>query len=124
MKSATLPPSDRLDPAPDWMDDALFADAADHAGDYVSDGGFTARVMQVLPASGVLPAWRRFAVIAMWVIAGVLLAVALPGVAFDVARAAYRLFAARSFSLSTVAMMLVAFGAASWTAAAVTLRRD
>jgi len=115
---------DPRDPPADWMDRLLVADAAGHASDYIVDQGFTARVMQTLPPAVALPAWRRPAVVALWVIAGLLLAVALPGVAFDVARAAYKLFAARPFALSTVAAMVVAIGAASWTAAAVALRRD
>jgi len=121
----TLDPdaSDSRD-APDWMDRLLVADAALHASDYIGDQGFTARVMQTLPFKGALPAWRRPAVVALWAIAGLLLAVALPGVALDVARAAYKLFAARPFALSTVAAMVVAIGALSWTAAAVALRRD
>ena len=113
------------DQPPDWLDRMLFADAADHAADYIADGGFAARVMQQLPPlAGALPAWRKPAVMLLWAIAGVLLAVALPGVAVDVARAAYRLFAAHPFSLSTVAFMVVAAGAATWTAAALALRRD
>jgi hypothetical protein len=115
---------DTRDPSADWMDRMLRYDAAQHADDYIDDAGFTARVMQKLPLAGELPAWRRPAVAALWVIAGLLLAVALPGVAFDVARAAYKLFAARPFALSTIAFMVVAFGAASWTAAALALRRD
>ena len=112
------------DPHEDWMDRLLVADAAGQAGDYIGDQGFTARVMQRLPLAGALPAWRRPAVIVLWAIAGLLLAVALPGVAFDVARAAYKLFAARPFALSTVAVLVVGIGAVSWTAAAVALRRD
>jgi hypothetical protein len=108
----------------DWMDALLARDAEDHGGDYIADDGFTARVMQKLPLAGALPAWRRPAVAARWVIAGILLAVALPGVAVDVARAAYRLFAARPFSLSTIGVVVVAAGVATWTAAAVALRRD
>ena len=115
---------DSRDPPADWMDRLLVADAAGHASDYIGDQGFTARVMQTLPLAGALPAWRRPAVVALWAVAGLLLAVALPGVAFDVARAAYKLFAARPFALSSVAAMLVAIGAVSWTAAAVALRRD
>ena len=115
--------NDSRDPPADWMDRLLLADA-DHAGDYIVDQGFTTRVMQKLPLAGALPSWRRPAVVALWAIAGVLLAVALPGVAFDVARTAYKLFAARPFALSTLALMLVAFGAASSAAAAVALRRD
>jgi hypothetical protein len=124
MNTASPVATDSRDPPADWMDQLLAADAAGHASDYIGDQGFTARVMQKLPLAGALPAWRRPAVVALWAIAGLLLAVALPGVAFDVARAAYKLFAARPFALSTVAAMLVAIGAASWTAAAVALRRD
>ena len=115
---------DVRDPPSDWMDQLLAAEAAGDASDYIVDQGFTARVMQALPLAGALPAWRRPAVVALWAVAGLLLAVALPGVAFDVARAAYKLFAAQPFALSTVAALLVAIGAASWTAAAVALRRD
>ena len=112
------------DPPPDWMDRVLLRDADEHAGDYIADDGFTARVMQVLPLPGALPAWRRPAIAAMWLIAGVLLAIALPGIAVDVARGAYKLFAARPFSLSTLAFTIVAIGVATWTAAGVALRRD
>lgn len=110
------------EPSADWMDRLLRFDAAEH--DYIDDAGFTGRVIHQLPAVDTLPAWRRPAVAVLWMVAGLLLAVALPGVAFDVARAAYKLFAARPFALSTIAFMVVAFGAASWTAAAVALRRD
>ena len=91
--------ADPHDPPADWMDRLLVADAA-HASDYIGDQGCTARVMQALPLAGALPAWRRPAVVALWAIAGVLLAVALPGVAFEVDRAAYKLFAARPFAMS------------------------
>jgi len=116
--------SGATEPSADWMDRLLRFDAAEHSDDYIDDAGFTARVMHELPVADALPAWRRPAVALLWVVAGLLLAVALPGVAFDVARAAYKLFAARPFALSTVAFMVVTLGAASWTAAAVALRRD
>jgi hypothetical protein len=76
------------DPSADWIDDLLLRDAHDHA-DYISDGGFTARVIEQLPPAGVLPAWRRPFVMLLWAVAGVLLAVSLPGLAYDVARTAY-----------------------------------
>ena len=34
-----------IEPVDDWLDAALRAEAADHRGDYLADGGFTARVM-------------------------------------------------------------------------------
>lgn len=108
----------------DWLEALLAADASEHRGDYLSDGGFTARVMRGLPAPDVLPAWRQPAVVGLWLIAGVLLAITLPGTAHDVAREVFKLFAARPFSLSTIAFVLVAIGAATWTGAAFALRRD
>jgi hypothetical protein len=80
--------------------------------------------MQMLPLAGALPAWRRPALTALWVIAAIGLALALPGTAVDVAREAFRLFAARPFSLSTVALVIAAMGCATWAGAAVALRRD
>jgi hypothetical protein len=121
---STLDSQQRHDPPADWLDGILLRDADEHGGGYIADDGFTARLMQQLPPAGALPKWRRPAVAALWLIAGVLLAVALPGVAVDVARAAYKLFAARPFSLSTVAFIVVALGAATSTAAAMALRRD
>lgn len=112
------------DPSADWIDDLLLREARDHAADYITDDGFTARVMHRLPAAGALPAWRRPFVMLLWAVAGVLLAVSLPGLAHDVARTAYTLFSARPFSLSTLGFMVVAIGVATWTAAAVALRRD
>jgi hypothetical protein len=78
----------------------------------------------VLPAADALPAWRQPAVIALWLVAAALLAITLPGTAQEVAREAFKLFAARPFSLSTVALVLAAMGIATWTGAAMALRRD
>ena len=121
--AAKIDSSPPRDPA-DWVDAILLRDAGMHADEYIADDGFTARVMRTLPPVGMMPAWRKPAVVALWAVAGVLLAVALPGLAYDVARTAYALFAAKPFSLSTVALVVVAVGIASATAAAVALRRD
>jgi len=116
--------SSRSDTPPDWLDQLLAREASDHAGDYIADRGFTARVMQTLPAADALPAWRRPVIVALWLVAAALLAITLPGTAHDVAREAFKLFAARPFSLSTLALALAAIGIATWTGAAVALRRD
>jgi hypothetical protein len=63
-------------------------------------------------------------IVALWLVAAALLAITLPGTAHDVAREAFKLFAARPFSLSTLALALAAIGIATWTGAAVALRRD
>ena len=122
--STGAPSPSRSETPPDWLDQLLAREAADHGGDYIADRGFTARVMQTLPAADTLPAWRRPVIVALWLAAAALLAITLPGTAHDVAREAFKLFAARPFSLSTLALALAAIGIATWTGAAVTLRRD
>src|SRR3954454_17481843 len=108
MTARPTAPAESRAPEPDWVDELLSRDAADHGAEYIADNGFSARVMQQLPPAGhVLPAWRRPFVTLLWVVAGALLAVSLPGVAVDVARAAYTLFSARPFSLSTLGLMVV-----------------
>ena len=87
------------------------------AGDYIADDGFTARVMTALPAPCCAPAWRKPAVTALWGVAAVGLAVALPGAAVDVAREAFKLFAAKPFSLSEIAAVLAVAGLGTWTTA-------
>jgi hypothetical protein len=118
--SSSAPP----DISADWLDQLLASDAADHGGDYIADNGFTARIMQALPSRDALPAWRKPAIAAIWLVAAALLATSLPGTAHEVARGAFRLFAAKPFSLSTLAFVLAALGIAAWTGAAVALRRD
>jgi hypothetical protein len=103
----------------DWLDDALRADR----DDCIADDGFTARVMHALPASvATLPAWRKPAVIALWVVAAVALAFAAPGAMLEVARAAYRLLATVPVSLSGIATAAAALIALTGAAAAYTLR--
>ena len=119
-----IPATSPQSAADDWLDRLLADDAAEHAGAYLPDDGFTARVMSALPAADALPAWRRPAVAARWVAAAALLAPALPAAALDVARETFRLFAAQPFSLSSIAFGIATVGIATWTGAAVALRRD
>ena len=119
-----MPGASPQDAADDWLERLLAADAVEHTGAYHPDDGFTARVMSALPAVDALPAWRRPAVAALWVAAAALLAPALPATALDVARETFRLFAAQPFSLSTIALGIAAVGIATWTGAALALRRD
>lgn len=108
----------------DWLDALLGADAAEHRAGYIADDGFTARVMQRLPTVQALPAWRKPVIVAMWLVAAALLATMLPGTIHEVAREVFTLFAARPFSLSTLAFALAAVGIATWTATALALRSD
>ena len=117
-------PNLRPDSADAWLDALLVEDGTQHRDAYVADDGFTARVMATLPANAALPRWRKPALTGLWATAGLGLAAALPGTLLDVAREAFRLLAARPFSLSELAVVMALLGAATWTGAAVALRRD
>ncbi|MEO8675936.1 MAG: hypothetical protein ABI569_10170 [Casimicrobiaceae bacterium] len=112
------------EPADDWLDAALRADARDHRGDYLADDGFTARVMATLPVPATLPAWRKRAVIGMWTVASVGIAVALPGAYADVAREFFRVVVGHPVSLAQIATGVVMLGIGSWTAMVWALRRS
>ena len=107
----------------DWLDRVLADDARDHAGGYIDDGGFVANVMRRLPAPITLPAWRKPAIAVLWGAAGIGLAFTLPGVVVDVAREAFKLFAAKPFSLSEMAVVLALLGMGTWTTAIVAWKR-
>ena len=121
MNASSTPTSQ---PPADWLDALLADDGAEYRADYIGDDGFTAQVMQKLPAPVTVPAWRGPVVVGLWLVAATLIAVMLPGTAHDIAREAIRLFAAQPFSLSTLAFAVVAFGIATWTCAALALKRD
>ena len=80
--------------------------------------------MQHVAVADALPAWRRPAVVALWLVAAALARDSAARNGARVAREAFKLFAARPFSLSTLASCSRAIGIATWTGAAVALRRD
>ena len=109
----------------DWLEAALQQDSAEHAAAYLDDDGFTAKVMAALPAaSDPVPAWRKPAVVAIWTAAAAGAAFALPEVAVDVGREAFRLLAAQPVSLPQIGVTLALLGLATWSAAAYALRND
>ena len=108
----------------DWLDRLLADDARAHRDAYVADEGFTARVMQALPAPLTLPAWRKPVVMALWGVAAAGVALAMPSAVLDVGREAYRLLAAYPVSLSGIAGAVVAMIALTSAAAAYTLRTN
>ncbi len=108
----------------DWLDRLLVADAREERSAYIADEGFTARVMQLLPATLALPAWRKPVVIALWGVALAGISLALPSAVLDIAREGYRLLGAQPVSLSGMAGALLLAGALSWSAAAFTLRNS
>ena len=109
----------------DLIESALRRDAADHASVYIDDDGFTARVMaQLPPAMQPVPRWRKPAVAVLWGVAAAGAGAALPGVALEIGREAFRLLAGHPVSLPQIASMLALFGFATWSAAAVALRNN
>jgi hypothetical protein len=106
----------------DWLDRLLVEDAST-SRDYIADAGFTTRVMARLPAPASLPAWRKPAVTVLWAAVGLGLAFTLPNAAVDVAREAFKLFAAKPFALSEVLAVIALAGAGLWTTAIVAWRR-
>jgi hypothetical protein len=112
-----------IGPAGDWLDAALHADAREHHDDYLADDGFTAGVMAKLPAPATLPAWRKRAVVAMWAVASVGIAVSLPGAYTDVAREFFRVAVGHPVSLAQIASGVIMLAIGSWTAAVWALRR-
>ena len=117
------PASPERDTPRDWVDRLLADDAHDYAQSYIDDAGFAAKVMQQLPAPATLPAWRKPAATLLWAAVGLGLAFTLPGAALDVAREAFKLFAAKPFSLSEVLAVIAIAGAGMWTTAIVAWRR-
>jgi hypothetical protein len=110
-------------PDDDWIERALRSEARAHADGYITDDGFTARVMADLPPPTALPAWRKRAVATMWTIAAAGIAVAFPETFADVAREALR-FAAQPVSLSQMGAGVLALGAAMWAGAAILMKQD
>ena len=107
----------------DWLERVLVENAREAAAAYIDDAGFTAKVMSRLPVPVTLPKWRKPAVVMLWGIAGLGLAAAAPGVALDVAREAFKLFAAKPFSLSEIAAVLAVLGMGTWTTVIVAWKR-
>jgi hypothetical protein len=121
MNMAPTSPTDSA-PARDWLDGLLESDARDDRAAYIADAGFTARVMNALPAPLTLPAWRKPAVVVLWGVALAGISLALPAAAVDVAREAYRLLGAHPVSLSGMVGALLFAGALSWSVGAYALR--
>ncbi len=108
----------------DWLDAALCADGREHRATYLDDAGFTARVMAALPAPATLPAWRKPALAVLWAIAGIGVALALPGAVAEFTYDTLRFVVGQRMSLAGVATGILALGAATWAAAAMVLRDD
>jgi hypothetical protein len=99
----------------DWLDAALEEAAHEHRAAYVADDGFTAKLIGRLPAAPTLPAWRRPAIVLLWLLAGGAAMVSLPSAFDDAFRASVALVLGYRMGLADFAALLVLFGAAAWT---------
>jgi len=108
----------------DWLEGLLVADGAASREAYITDDGFTAKVMAALPAALTLPAWRKPALVALWGVAAGAIAIAAPGAVLDVAREAYRLLATQPVSLAGIAGAMATMLALTGAAAAYMLRSN
>jgi hypothetical protein len=108
----------------DWLDAVLYADGREHRAAYLDDAGFTAKVMAALPAPAALPAWRRPAQAALWAMAGIAIAVAIPDTVVDFARIIVQLVIGQRVSLTGIGTAILALGAATWAVVAIALRDD
>jgi hypothetical protein len=107
---------DRTSASDEWLEQALRADAREHAAAYLADDGFTARVLAGLPQPALLPAWRRPVVALFWLVVASAAAVALPGWFDEAFRSFAALVAGHRFGLVDVAVILTVLGAATCSA--------
>jgi len=107
-----------------WLEQALVADAREHAAGYVADDGFTAAVMARLPAPVTLPAWRRPVVVLLWLIAGGAVATALPDLLYDVFRGLAALVVGQPLTLSRVAVAAMLLAATLWSTIVYAMRAE
>lgn len=108
----------------EWLEAALRADAGNHAASYVTDDGFTARVLERLPQPAALPVWRRPVVALLWVIAGSAAAAALPELFYDVFRGLVATLFGQPLTLSRIAVAVAVLGAFTWSTLLYALREE
>ena len=117
-------PQPPIDAADDWLEDMLRDAGREHRADYVADDGFTQRVMAQLPEPATLPAWRRPAVVLLWVLGAGALMFSLPGLFEQLFRGAVAVLAGQCLGLPDVAVALIVFGAATWGTLVYAVRAD
>ncbi|HXX86318.1 MAG TPA: hypothetical protein VEN29_20360 [Casimicrobiaceae bacterium] len=108
----------------DWLEQALRGEGHEHRSVYIADDGFTAAVVARLPRPVTVPAWRRAAVVLLWLCAGVAALLIVPG-AFDQAfRATLGMIVGQHWGLADVAGLLMLFAAMTWGAVVYAMRTD
>src|SRR5258706_205281 len=88
------------------------------------DDGFTANVLGRLPQVVALPAWRRPVVALLWLIAGCAVAVALPGLFYDVFHSLIATVFGQALTLSRITVALTLLGALTWSTIVYAVREE
>jgi hypothetical protein len=115
--------TDRTQRGDEWLEGVLRAEARDEAA-YLADDGFTASVLARLPQVAALPAWRRPVVALLWLIAGAGVAVALPGLFYDVFHGLIATVFGQALTLSRIAVALTLLGALTWSTIVYAVREE
>ncbi|HWZ70104.1 MAG TPA: hypothetical protein VN326_01325 [Casimicrobiaceae bacterium] len=114
--TSSVTPQPEIDAGDDWLDAMLREAGREHRADYIADDGFSQRVMAQLPEPATAPAWRRPAVVLLWVLGAGALMFSLPGLFEQVFRGAVAVLAGHRLGLADVALALLLFsGAAAGT---------
>jgi hypothetical protein len=108
----------------DWLEQALRAQGAEHRSSYINDDGFSSRVLAALPAPATLPAWRTPALVMLWLVAGIAVALMIPGWFESMFRGAVAIFVGHRVSLAELGAGLLVMGALTWGALLYAARSD
>lgn len=107
-----------------WLDDMLRDAGVEHRAEYIADDGFTQRLMARLPAPATLPAWRRPALVMLWVLGAGAVMLALPGVFEELFRDVVAMLSGHRLGVPDIAAAAVLFAAATWSALVYAMRSD
>lgn len=111
-------------PDDDWLDQALRARGAEHRSAYIDDDGFTGRVLAALPPPVTLPAWRKPALVVLWLVAGIAVALMVPDWFESMFRGTVAIFVGQRLSLAGIGAAVLVLGALTWGALLYAARSD
>lgn len=108
----------------DWLERTLRTEGGDQGAQYVADAGFTARVLAQLPPPAALPAWRRPAVILLWLVAAGGAVMALPALAYGLFRSLVAAFVVVPLTLPRIMIVLAVLAALAWSTIVYAMREE
>jgi hypothetical protein len=108
----------------DWLDLALRAEGREHRAAYIADDGFTAAVVGRLPPPVTVPAWRRAAVVLLWLCAAVAAVLIVPGIFDQAFRAGVAMLVGHRMGLADIGGVVILLAAMTWGAVVYAMRTD